>query len=128
MTVVTFPEITPTARRYTPGKQPETVFQSQNGSTVLVQFGGQFVNSELVLEFANISDDQALEILNHYASIKGDDSVKFKKANGLGGMEQNLINGIETGNELLRYRYKQPPVVTSVYPGISTVQCSFVGV
>ena len=36
-----FPQLTPSSRSYKPGKVPETVFASQNGSTTFVQFGNQ---------------------------------------------------------------------------------------
>jgi len=122
-----FPQLTPTARSYTPGKQPETIFESQNGSTVLIQFGGKYVNAELDLEFKNISDQDAQVILNHYESMQGDDYVTFADTRGLGGMDSSLQGVIQTGKQLLRYRYKNPPKLSSVYPGVSTVNCSFVG-
>ena len=122
-----FPELTPTSRSYTPGRQSETVFQSQNGASVLVQFGGRFVNSQMELIFANINDQDAKAILAHYESVLDDDYVTFSDTRGLGGMNATLQAGIQTGKELLRYRYSNPPQLTSVYPGVSTVKCSFVG-
>ena len=122
-----FPELTPTSRSYRPGRQPETVFESQNGSTVLVQFGGRFVNSEIDLEFRNISDQDARLILVHYESVQEDDYVVFTDNRGLGGMDDTLQQAMQTGQDLLRYRYKEPPELRSVFPGVSTVRCSFVG-
>ena len=122
-----FPQLTPTSRSYRPGRKPETVFESQNGSTVLVQFGGSFVNAEIDLEFRNISDADARLILVHYDSVQDDDYVVFSDTRGLGGMGATLQQAIQTGQELLRYRYKAPPQLQSVYPGISTVRCSFIG-
>ena len=122
-----FPEITPTGRSFKPGQVPQTTFTSQNGATTFVQFGGRFVNCELQLTFNNIQDLEAREILDHYASVVGDDYVTFSSSRGLGGMASTLIGSIETGSELLRYRYKEPPALRSVYPGVSTVQCTFTG-
>ena len=51
-----FPDyIIPTSRTYKPGKLPETEFTSRNGSTSFVQYGQNFVNAELTLNFANIN-------------------------------------------------------------------------
>lgn len=122
-----FPEITPSGRSYRPGRVPETVFTSQNGSTTFVQFGGAFVNAELDLEFRNISDASAAEILEHYASVIGDDWVSFNNLRGLGGMDRPLLDQVENGRELLRYRYDGPPQISSVFPGVSTVRCAFIG-
>ena len=121
--------IPPTSRSYRPGKLPETKFQALNGAVSFVQYGQNFVDAELTLNFANINDDKVLEILQHYSSVVGDDSVLFSAAQGFQGMATNLVNnGIEKGNNLLRWRYKEPPQVQSVYPGISSVQLAFIGV
>ena len=56
MAVRRFPALTPTGRKYTPGQLPETRFQSQNGATTFVQFGGYFVNAKLELTFENVRD------------------------------------------------------------------------
>ena len=73
MAVRRFPALTPTGRRYTPGRLPETRFQSQNGATTFVQFGGYFVNAKLELTFENVRDEDAQAILVHYSSVVGDD-------------------------------------------------------
>ena len=122
-----FPELTPTARSYKPGRVPETVFTSQNGSSTFIQFGGAFVNAELSLTFTNISDQDAADILQHYSSVVGDDRVTFGDNKGFGGMGAKLQGKMEDGTGLIKYRYDGPPQVTSVYPGISTVTCQFIG-
>ena len=130
MALRNFPaNISPTSRSYRPGKLPETVFQAQNGAKSFVSYGQNFVDAELTLNFANINDGEVLEILQHYASITGNDSVLFSAAQGFQGMDADLVNnGIEKGNDLLKWRYKDPPQVQSVYPGISSVQLQFIGV
>ena len=122
-----FPQLTPSARSYKPGRIPETVFTAQNGSTTFVQFGGAFVNAELTLTFTNINDEDAAEILAHYNSVVCDDSVVFSNTRGLGGMSNNLIDLVENGRDLLKYRYDGPPQIESVYPGVSNVTCAFIG-
>ena len=122
-----FPDLIPSSRTYRPGRQPETQFQAQNGAVSIVAFGGRFVNAELDLEFRNITDYQARLILLHYQSVLDDDYVAFTVDGPLDGMGVDLTTIMETGRDLLRYRYKAPPTIQSVYPGISTVQCSFIG-
>ena len=122
-----FPEITPSSRSYTPGRVPETVFEAQNGATTFVQFGNIFVNAELSLEFKNISDSQASEILQHYLSVVGDDYVQFSNTRALAGMQAALREQVEKGTGAIKWRYDAPPEISSVYPGISTVRCSFIG-
>ena len=127
MAVRRFPALTPTGRKYTPGRLPETRFQSQNGATTFVQFGGYFVNAKLELTFENVRDEDAQAILVHYRSTVADDYVTFDKNHGLGGMTDNLITQVGAGKSTLRYRYDGPPEVVSVYPGVSSVSCSFIG-
>ena len=127
MAVRRFPALTPTGRKYTPGRLPETRFQSQNGATTFVQFGGYFVNAKLELTFENVRDEDARAILVHYRSTVADDYVTFDKDHGLGGMTDNLITQVDTGSSTLRYRYDGPPEVVSVFPGVSSVSCSFIG-
>jgi len=123
-----FPNIKPSSRTYSPGRQSETVFQSQNGAVSIVAFGGQFVNAVLELEFANISDLATRAIILHYQSVVADDYVSFKEGNAFDGMTTDLTTVVETGNGLLRYRYREPPRIQSVFPGVSTVRCSFIGI
>lgn len=123
-----FPDyIIPTSRTYKPGKLPETTFEARNGSTSFVQYGQNFVNAELTLNFANINDGSASEILQHYARVLGDDFVVFDNNAAFQGMNAELVGSLENGRGLLRWRYSDAPQVTSVYPGVSSVQVQFIG-
>ena len=123
-----FPDyIIPTGRTYKPGKLPETEFTSRNGTTSFVQYGQNFVNAELTLNFANINDGSAFEILQHYERVLGDDFVIFDNNAGFQGMNAELIGGLQNGRGLLRWRYSDAPQLTSVYPGVSSVQVQFIG-
>jgi len=124
---VPFPLVRPTSRTYKPGKRPSTIFEAQNGATTLVEFGTQLVNAELELEFRNITDENAVLIIDNYNSITQNNWVLFEEAGGLSGMSSTLQEAIETGYQSLRWRYAKPPEIESVFPGISTVSCSFVG-
>lgn len=127
MAARSFPEIQPSGRSYSPGRIPETVFEAQNGSTSFVQFGSIFTNASLSLQFDNISDNQASVILQHYLSVVGDDHVEFGGTNGLGGIDSTLRSQLEKGTGAIKWRYDGPPEIRSVYPGISSVTCSFIG-
>ena len=128
MAIRPFPtDIIPTSRTYKPGKFPETRFEARNGAVSLIQYGQNFVNAELTLSFANINDGRATQILQHYAEVLGDDYVSFDGNAGFQGMNAELIGSLESGSGLLRWRYNDAPQVTSVYPGVSTVQVQFIG-
>jgi len=124
-----FPDyIIPTSRTYKPGRLPETEFEARNGAVSFVQYGQNFVNAELTLSFANINDGRAMQILQHYAEVLGDDYVTFDSNAGFQGMNAELVGSLESGRNLLRWRYSDAPQVTSVYPGVSSVQVQFIGV
>ena len=122
-----FPDVTPTTRSFTPGVRPETAFSSQNGSTSFVSFGNRMVDCSLELGFNNLDDTYALLILEHYRSTGPEDYVSFDAQHGLGGMLDTLIIEIDTANQGLKFRYANPPQITSVFPGVSSVRCSFTG-
>lgn len=127
-TIRAFPSnIVPSSRSYRPGKQPTTTFEAQNGATTVIAYGQQFVNAELTLNFANINDESASDLLNHYASVVNDDYVTFSNSSGWQGIGLDLQSAMQDGTGVLRWRYKEAPQVTSVYPGISSVQLQFIG-
>ena len=128
-TAIPFPSIKPTSRSYSPGNYPQTVFEAQNGATSVVRFGSRRVNSELTLGFDNISDVEAKSILDNFEAVNSVwDYVTFTGLDGSVG--SGAISGYikESGGSGLRWRYSDPPSVTSVKPGICSVQCSFTGV
>lgn len=127
---VAFPSIRPSGRSYSPGTYPQTEFRAQNGAVTVVRFGSRRVDSELSLEFQNISDADAALILANYEAVNSSwDYVVFAASNGMAGASDNLANYIgEVGGSGLRWRYAEPPSVTSILPGRSTVQCKFVGI
>ena len=121
--------LTPTSRRYTPGTIPRTDFRAQNGATSFVYYGRQHVDAKLELTFQNISDARAADILWHYQQMTEDDFVTFlgSQNNVYAGMEGDLRKLVEDGQMTLRWRYQDPPQITSVVAGVSTVQCRFIG-
>ncbi len=129
MPAVSFPNIKPSGRRYTPGVFPQTEFKSQNGTLTVLRYGNRRVDSTLSLEFRNITDEQAALILANYEQVnKTWNYVTFTKATGASGASGNLVGYLaETNGSSLRWRYSRPPEVTSVFKGRSTVQCEFTG-
>lgn len=130
--------VTPTSRTYRPGRYPQSQFQATNGATTVVQYGDQCYNSELTLTYANIRDENAQELMDLYYEVNGEwnylvldsnpASIEDNNVGGLGGIKDgDLRNQIGEVNNILKYRFKEPPTLTSVMPGVSTVQMSLVG-
>lgn len=127
---VPFPKIKPSSRSYSAGSYPQTEFEAQNGAMSVVRFGSRRINSELTLSFQNITDDQAVQILQNYEQVNSVwDSVTFADDDAAAGAGSTLPHYFrESGRSGLRWRYAESPSVTSVFPGRSTVRCKFIGV
>lgn len=130
MAAVTFPNLKPSSRSYDPGTYPQTEFKAQNGAKTIVRYGNRRVDSRLQLSFQNIPDADAASILANYEAVNADwDYVRFTDDNGAAGAGTSLAAYLkESGGSGLKWRYDGPPQITSVYPGLSTVSCTFVGV
>jgi len=125
---VAFPSIKPTARSYNPGTYPSTTFESLDGTKTHLRYGNKRVNATMTLAFSNITDADAALILANYENVNSDwDYVTFGTSNATTGIDSTSLSNYlkESGSGLL-WRYSGPPSVTSVYPGISNVSCSFV--
>lgn len=126
-----FPQITPSARSFDPGTFPQTVFEAQNGATSVMRYSNKRVNAKLTLSFQNITNDKVKEIIENYISVNDDwDYVFFANGDpvlkGLDAESGVTLKGYLAGQPGgLRWRYTEPPKVTSVFPGVSSVECSF---
>ena len=133
-----FPDLTPTQRAYTPGVFPQSEFQGLNGAVTTIQYGFKSVDSKLSMTFANITDDEAWQILQNYEAANNGryeptgerDFVVLSLATERGIGSESLARQIsERGatQPRLRYRYATPPQITSSFPGRSTVQVELRG-
>ena len=122
---VDFPAIRPTSRSYKPGEYPQTEFKANNGAVSVIRFGNKRVDSQLTLEFSNISNEAA-QILDNYQQVNSDwDYINFTSSNGTLGIDdtQDLRRYIQEADSGLRWRYDSAPVVRSLTPGRSSVSC-----
>lgn len=123
-----FPNVKPTSRSYRPGKFAQIQFEALNGATTTIRYGQKAFNAELNLTFANISDNNAALIVNHYEERMATfANVTFSSVSGLAGLGSTLQTQVSESGTGLTWRYAEPPQVESVYPGISTVTCRFTG-
>lgn len=94
----------------------------------MIRYGQKPYNAQLTLTFANIDDNDAARIVDHYEERMANfSSVTFASATGLAGLGSTLSSKVSESASGLRWRYAEPPQVESVYPGISTVTCTFTG-
>ncbi len=128
MPAITFPSVLPTGRSYSPGRYAQSEFQALNGATTILRLGSQRYESELSLDFDNITDDNAALILANYdAQNVGDNWVRFDASNGTAGVSVQLATYLGETITGLRWRYAEPPRVRSVLPGRSSVNIKMRG-
>jgi hypothetical protein len=125
---INFPNVKPTGRQYNPGEYPQSEFKALNGATTITRFGSRRTDSELELSFKNISDEDAAAIVANYEAVNREwNYVRFTKSNGGVGAGAALQPYLQESKSGLRWRYAGAPSVTSVVPGISSVECRFRG-
>ena len=129
MAAIAFPALIPSGRRYSPGQYPQVQFVALDGATTTLRYGNRRFDAELELTFQNITDAEAATVLKLYEdTMVLDDWVTFTTSNVAAGASAELANYIrEVGGSNLRWRFAEPPGVDSVLPGMSTLQCRFIG-
>lgn len=137
MTAIYFPNLAPSSRSYSPGTYPSSEFESLNGTKTYLRFGNKRVNATLNIAFSGISDAEAYSILAVYKDqnegwtdteskwIEFVENNVVNKVVSAGVVDTNLQNQYVEETQL-RWRFSNPPVVTSVVPDTNNVSCSFV--
>ena len=130
-----FPNFIPSSRKFDMGDYPVKSYRSLSGAVVRRVFGDKQLGYTLDLEFKNIGDTDELkqssgnvvDIVDHYNEAYGTvDS--FELCNGtFAGMSAKLRARTQSPHSKIVWRYAEPPQITSVHPGISTVTVKLVG-
>lgn len=118
--------LVPSTRSYSPGDYPQVEFEAQNGVKTVIRYGKYRTGSSLTLGFNNISDVDAATILQNYQDVNSVwDEVTFNGTGVVEGASSEMQSFFVERTEL-KWRYDGPPTVTSIYPGLSNVECKFV--
>jgi hypothetical protein len=124
-----YPDLVPTARSFDPGNWPVKEFRAQDGAEVRLMYGNKRTGMQLSLSYDNISDPNAELFLRHFNEVLGTfstftlTSIAGAKKGWTGSSD--AIEAEAWGN---RWRYAEPPQVTSVRPGVSSVTVNLIGV
>jgi hypothetical protein len=121
-----YPTLVPSSRNYNSGDYPVKTFRAQSGSESRILYGNRRTGMTLELQYDNITDANAELFLDHYDETKGSYSTFPLPTDALNGWSGNTdALDAATANS---WRYDQPPQVSNVRPGISSVQIKLVGV
>lgn len=123
---VQFPAIRPSGRSFTLGGFPTKTYRALSGFTVKRSFGNRAFGYQLSLDFTNIKDALASQLVGHYITTSGGFS-RFNLPDAVfAGMDSSLISQIKEPAQI-RWEYASPPEVTSVYRDICNVRIQLVG-
>ena len=126
-----YPEaLVPTSREFGPGDWPVKAYRAMNGAEVRILYGNRRTGMTLKLTYNNIRDQDAEQFLQHFNDRKGTFlpfrfSVAQPAAKKGWAGAQATIGAEAYGNT---WRYAEPPAITSVRPGRSSVSVNLVGV
>ncbi len=125
-----FPTLAPSSRQFTGGDWPIAKFQSQNGSETRILYGDRRVGHTLSLSYNNITDTEAESFFTDYYAKKGTyetfalpQAIPTNAGKGWSGSTTFFNAGAG-----VQWRYAEPPQLTSVYPGVSSVTIKLVAV
>ena len=135
MGIKSFPTLSkaPSSRSFDIGSYPEEVFEAQNGAKTILRYGNRRTDAKLDFSFKGLSDSDTASILENYTQVNSTDTeyLVFNTTNGLAGIDSSTlhgyINGLSPLMDGMRWRYKEPPKVTTTYKNFHNVRCSFVG-
>jgi hypothetical protein len=121
-----FPALKPTARSFQPGQYPVKTYRAMSGAVVRRSFGNKPFGYTLELEFANIPEATVSTIIDHYNGQQGG-TLGFAIASEiLAGYSITLQNKTIYASGI-EWLYADPPSVSSVIKGISTVTVKLIG-
>jgi len=122
-----FPSITPTSRNFKPGTYPQKQYRSLSGVAIKRTFGNQPYGAVLQLEYANVSDATVVTLIDHYRTQTAANRRFQVSSNVTAGMSATLAARANASVDNLRWEYAQPPEISSVHPGVSTVRIDLAG-
>lgn len=122
-----FPTLRPTSRDFTTGDYPVKAFKAQSGAEVRILYGSKRTGMGISLSYENIADTAADDFVAHFDEVRGTYDTFALPNEVLTGWSgaASALDASTTGN---LWRYAQPPSITSVRPGRSSVQVELVGV
>lgn len=123
---MSYPTHAPSARSYDPGDWPVKAFKAMDGAEVRLMYGSRRSSATFSLSYQNLSDTEAQEFLEHFDQMLGTFTAFQLPASvlkGWGGTSAPF-----NPSSSLRFRYKEPPKLEAVKPGVSSVSVSLFGV
>jgi len=121
-----FPSIKPTARSFQLGQYPVKTYRAMSGAVVRRSFGNKAFGYTLDLQFENVPEATVNTIIDHYNGQQGG-TIGFAIATAVFTGYTVTLQGKVRNPSGIEWLYAEPPSVSSVIKGISTVTVKLVG-
>jgi hypothetical protein len=122
---MTFPAIKPSSRSFSPGQLPIRSYRTLSGAIWKRSFSNTRSGHAMSLEFKNIPDATADQILAHFESVGGPFYRFNLPAELFVGMSSSLTSRMQAPANV-QWAYSSEPKVQSVYPGYCTVSVELI--
>jgi hypothetical protein len=121
-----FPALKPSARSFQLGQYPVKTYRAMSGAVVRRSFGNKAFGYTLDLQFENEPEATVNTIIDHYNGQQGG-TLGFEIASAVfAGYSANLQNKVRVPPGI-EWFYAEPPNVSSVIAGISTITVKLIG-
>ena len=121
-----FPALKPSARSFQLGQYPIKTYRAMSGAVVRRSFGNKAFGYTLDLQFENVPEATVNTIIDHYNGQQGG-TLGFEIASAVfAGYSANLQNKVRVPPGI-EWFYAEPPNVSSVIAGISTITVKLIG-
>ena len=121
-----YPTLVPTSRGFDVGDYPVKVFKAQSGAEVRILYGSKRTGMKMELSYENVSDSQADDFVAHFDEALGSYGT-FMLPSAVTKGWSGLSTAIDATNTGSQWRYAEPPQITNVRPGRSSVQIKLIG-
>lgn len=115
----------PTSREFTPPSHSLTQARTQSGTVVQRVWASRPGGGSLRLRFANIADASAQQLAGIWDRAKGRFYSVVLPEKLFQGMSQELLDHFQLNGSPLKWAFAKKPVITSVMPGVSSVEMEF---
>lgn len=117
----------PTSRRFRPGSHFYSVAQTISGRETRRIWGTTSNDASLELEYENILESVALDILRLYETAYGGYASFVLPNDTFAGASEQLRGEYRLSGTAMKWYFAEPPRVRSVRPGVCTLSLKFSG-
>jgi hypothetical protein len=121
-----FPALKPSARSFQLGQYPVKTYRAMSGAVVRRSFGNKAFGYTLDLQFENEPEETVNTIIDHYNGQQGG-TLGFAIATAVFAGYTVTLQGKVRVPPGIKWFYAEPPSVSSVIAGISTITVKLVG-